>query len=109
MSTEVSKMLAQNYFEKLINVHNLAAVDELFDPNISFHDPAIPGGSVHGLKAVTAFFTTFFAAFPDVHFTIEDLLAQDDKVSARFTWRGTHRSKFLGIIPTHKQGQTSSI
>jgi len=103
MSAEVSKALAQSYFEKLINVHNLEAVDELFDPGIGFHDPAIPGGNISGLGAVRLFFTTFFAAFPDVRFTIEDMLAEDDEVSARFTWRGTHRGKFLGIIPTHKQ------
>ena len=103
MSTEASKMLAQAYFEKLTNVHNLAAIDELFDPSISFHDPAIPGESVSGLEAVRVFFTTFFAAFPDVQFIIEDILAEEDKATARFTWRGTHRAKFLDIIQTHKQ------
>jgi steroid delta-isomerase-like uncharacterized protein len=102
MSTEESKALAQDYFEKLINAHNLAAVDELFDPNIAFHDSGVPGGIAQGLKAVSLFFATFFAAFPDVHFTIEDLLAEGDKVAARFTWHGTHRDKFLGIVPTHK-------
>ncbi len=102
MSTEECKALAQSYLEKLINAHNLAAVDELFDPNIDFHDPGVPGGTAHGLKAVSLFFATFFAAFPDVHFTIEELLAEGNKVSARFTWRGTHRDKFLGIVPTHK-------
>ena len=103
MSTEASKTLAQAYFEKLTNVHSLAAIDELFDPSISFHDPAIPGGSVSGLEAVRVFFTTFFTAFPDVQFTIEDILAEEDKATARFTWRGTHRAKFLDIIQTHQQ------
>jgi len=103
MSTEESRTLAQAYFEKLTNVHNLDAIDELFDPGISFHDPAIPGGSVNGLGAVRFFFTTFFSAFPDVKFTIEDLFAEDDKATVRFTWTGTHRNKFLGIISTHKQ------
>ncbi|GHO87524.1 ester cyclase [Dictyobacter formicarum] len=102
MSSEESKTLAQEYFERLINVHNVAVVDELFDSNIRFHDPAIPGGSISGLDAIKLFFNTFFAAFPDVQFTIEDLLAEDDKVSARFTWRGTHRSTILGIVATHK-------
>jgi steroid delta-isomerase-like uncharacterized protein len=103
MTAEVSKALAQAYFEKLTNAHKLAVIDELFDPSIGFHDPAMPGGSVSGLEAVRLFFTTFFTAFPDVQFTIEELLAEDDKATARFTWRGTHRSKFLDIIATHKQ------
>ena len=103
MSAEQSKAIAQSYFEKLTNVHNLDAINELFDPGISFHDPAIPGGSVNGLGAVRFFFTTFFSAFPDVKFTIEDLFAEDDKATVRFTWTGTHRGKFLGIISTHKQ------
>lgn len=103
MPADVSKALAQDYFEKLVNVHNLAAIDELFDPGIDFHDPAIPGGSISGLDGVRFFFTTFFTAFPDVQFTILDLLAEDDSASARFSWTATHRGKFLDIVPTHKQ------
>lgn len=44
----------------------------------------------------------FRAAFPDLHFTLEDLLAEGDRVVFRATMRGTHRGMFAGIAPTNK-------
>ncbi len=90
--------IARSYFEELINQHNLAFADQLFDPAVAFYDPAIvPGGAAMGLAAVKRFFTTFFTAFPDVHFAIDDFFAAGDRVAIRFTWTGTHRAAFLGI------------
>jgi predicted ester cyclase len=42
-------------------------------------------------------------AFPDLHFTLEDMIAEGDKVAYRFTARGTHMGDFLGIAATGKQ------
>jgi predicted ester cyclase len=42
-------------------------------------------------------------AFPDIHFTVEDLIAEDDKVVVRVTFRGTHQGIFMGIAPTGRQ------
>jgi steroid delta-isomerase-like uncharacterized protein len=98
-----STAIARSYFEELINKHNLAFADQLFDSAIAFYDPAIiPGGQAQGLDAVKGFFTTFFAAFPDVHFEINDLFAAGEKVAIRFTWTGTHRATFLGITITER-------
>ncbi len=49
------------------------------------------------------------AAFPDLHVTIDDLIAEDDKVMARWTQRGTQRGPFLDIPPTGKQISYSGI
>ena len=46
----------------------------------------------------------YFTAFPDLHFTIEDQIAEGDRVVTRFTARGTHQGAFIGIPPTGKQG-----
>ena len=45
----------------------------------------------------------YFGAFPDLLGTIEDLVAEGDKVVSRETWRGTHEGEFMGIAPTGKQ------
>src|SRR5579862_1611189 len=92
-----SRQVAHSYFERLINEHDLAFVDELFDPAIAFYDPAIPGGQAMGLDEVRNFFATFFAAFPDVNFEIDDFFSEAGSVAIRFTWTGTHRATFLGI------------
>jgi predicted ester cyclase len=49
------------------------------------------------------------AAFPDIHETIEDMLAEGDRVVTRSTWRGTHQGAFLGIAPTGKQVSVTGI
>lgn len=43
------------------------------------------------------------AAFPDFNLTVDDMVAEGDKVVARITWRGTHKDEYMGIAPTDKQ------
>jgi predicted ester cyclase len=50
-----------------------------------------------------------FAAFPDQKWTIEELIAEGDKVVNRFTWRGTHQGNFLGIAPTGSQVEVKGV
>jgi len=98
-----TREIARSYFERLINRHDLGFIPTLFDPAISFHDPAIiPGGQVSGHDGVHRFFTTFFQVFPDVHFNIDDLFVEGEKAAIRFTWTGTHRARFLGIDITER-------
>lgn len=98
-----TEAIAHGYFEKLINVHDLDYIPTLFDPGIQFYDPAIvPGGHASGHDGVHRFFATFFRAFPDVHFAIDDLFTQDDRAAIRFTWTATHKFKFLDIEVTER-------
>ena len=61
-----------------------------------------------GLQALKDYtYEPWFAAFPDAQATIEDLIAEGDKVVTRFTLRGTHRGAFMGIAPTGKHVTTS--
>ncbi|HZB95752.1 MAG TPA: ester cyclase, partial [Herpetosiphonaceae bacterium] len=92
-----TREVARSYFEQLINKHDLPFVDQLFDPNIAFYDPAIPGGQALGLDQVRNFFRTFFIAFPDVNFQMNDFFAEGGSAAIRFTWTGTHRATWLGI------------
>ena len=98
-----TKAIATSYFEKLINVHDLGYIPTLFTPDVQFYDPAmIPSGHASGHDGVHGFFTSFFRAFPDVHFGIDDLFAEGDKAAIRFTWTGTHKFKFLDIDVTDR-------
>ncbi|WP_028661082.1 ester cyclase [Nocardioides insulae] len=98
MTVEETRAVARSYFDELTNKQDVDYADRLFTQDIAFHDPAIvPDGVAHGVKEVKGFFSVFFKVFPDVHFHIDDFLAEDDKAAIRFTWTGTHRTEFLGI------------
>ena len=75
-------------------------VDEFVAPNYVRHDPNTP--EVRGAEAEKQLITMVLAAFPDIHFTIENLVAGGDTVAGRYTLRGTHNGEWLGIPPTHK-------
>jgi steroid delta-isomerase-like uncharacterized protein len=98
MSLDEVKAVARSYFEELTNKQDVGFADQLFTRDIAFYDPAIvPDGEAHGHAEVKQFFSVFFKVFPDVHFEIDDFLAEGDRAAIRFTWTGTHRTEFLGV------------
>jgi steroid delta-isomerase-like uncharacterized protein len=98
MTLDEVKAVAMRYFDELTNKQNVDYVDELFTDDIAFYDPAIvPDGEAHGPEEVKQFFRIFFKVFPDVHFEINDFFAEGTSAAIRFTWRGTHKTEFLGI------------
>lgn len=106
MSTEENKAIFHRFIEEVWNKGNLAVADELFTPDaVSPSAPNLPPGS-EGVKIIA---TMFRSAFPDFHMTIEDLIAEEDKVVARFTQGGTHKGEFMGIAPTGKQVEFTEI
>lgn len=66
-------------------------------------------GATSGLAEYKQFLSAFFAAFPDLHFTIDDLLADGDKTITRWTAHGTHIGNLMGIPPTGKQATVTGI
>lgn len=101
MGVEENKALVRSLFEEVINPGELDRADEFLGAGFVEHDPA-PGQApgVEGFKQVIAMLRS---AFPDLRITIEDLVAEADKVSVRLTVRGTHRDEFQGIPPTDRQ------
>jgi steroid delta-isomerase-like uncharacterized protein len=99
MSTEENKVIERRFTEEVWNRGNLAVVDELMSADYNSHDPTMPPGSA-GFKQ---FVLMYRSAFPDVHLTIEDQMAEGDKVVSRWTARGTHQGELMGIAPTGKQ------
>ena len=108
MRTEENKAILRRYFDEAWNKGRLDVLDEIVAPNYVNHDPAVPGlpAGPAGLKPILA---GFRAGFPDLLFTIEDLLAEGDRVVTRWTMRGTHLGEFAGLPPTGRAVVTGGI
>jgi len=108
MLTEDNKTLARRVFEEVLNQGNLAVVDELFDANYVGYDPGVPA-PIHGKEGYKQYVRMYSTAFPDSHYTIEDMIAEGDKVVTRWTATGTHQGTLMGIPPTGKQATATGI
>jgi len=106
MSAHENKALARRVFEEVWNKGNLAVADEVWANNFVGH--AVPD-EIKGPEGAKQFFSVFRSAFPDLQFTIEDQIAEGDKVVTRWTLRGTHEGEFQGIAPTGKQMAMTGI
>jgi steroid delta-isomerase-like uncharacterized protein len=112
MSVEDNKVIARRFWEAF-NTGNLTAMDELFDADYVHH--ASFGRVVRGSERVKRTIAEDRTGFPDLHFTIEDLFAEGDKVVVRLSACGTHQGTFSspsgigandllrGLPPTGKQ------
>jgi steroid delta-isomerase-like uncharacterized protein len=87
------------YFEELMNEGRIDLVDELLHPEYVNHSPGSPQMSTgrDGVKWVVG---RLREAFPDLRYTIEDMVVGEDAVAVRTTLTGTHRGDFFGIAPT---------
>ena len=108
MSIEENKAIVSRATEEIFNKNNLAVVDELYATNFVSHGSDIPGVTPDR-EGYKQFVTMSRTALPDFHTTIEDMIAEGDKVVQRFTARGTHKGEFMGIPPTGKQVTITGI
>jgi steroid delta-isomerase-like uncharacterized protein len=100
MSTEENKAVVRRYMEEGVNKGNVEIADELFAPNFIFHFAGSPEPmNREGWAQLT---NMFQSGFPGQNTNTDDILAEGDKVAARFTFRGTHQGAFQGIPPTGK-------
>jgi steroid delta-isomerase-like uncharacterized protein len=105
MSTEHNKELNRCALEAA-NGHNLSVYAQYFATDSKFYGFAPQTLDLEGYKQTLAM---AFAAFPDWHLTIEDMIAEGGKVVSRYTIRGTHQGVFQGIPPTGKQFTATGI
>ncbi len=109
MSTEENKAIVRRYWEEAWNKGNLAVVDELVAADFDGHpQPSDPdfGRGPEGVKRLVGMYR---AAFPDVQMTIEDMLAERDRVLVRWTGRGTHTGELMGIPATGKSATVTGM
>jgi steroid delta-isomerase-like uncharacterized protein len=106
-TTQENKAVFRRYVEEVGNEGNLDLAEEIFSRYLAHQSD----GSMleRGPEDVKRFMGEFRGGFPDFHSTIEDMVAEGDKVVTRWTMRGTHRGEFRGIAPTGKQIAVTGI
>ena len=87
MSTEDNKSLLRRAWDEVYGKGRLDVIEELVLDDVIAHEP---DGDVRGVEEFKRYLATYFAAFPDTSVTIEDVIAEGDKVVSRYTVRGTH-------------------
>lgn len=99
---EDNKTVVRRLIEQLWNQRNPGITDELLAPNFTPHDPASPdfGRGPDALKRLAKY---YIEAFPDTHFTIDEMISEGDRVVTRWTVRGTHQGRLADISPTNRQ------
>ncbi|MGD9160351.1 MAG: ester cyclase [Desulfobacteraceae bacterium] len=100
MSAEKNKEIVRRVIDEIVNKGDLSLVDEVLASNYVYH---FPTHDINGPEGFKEFVTTMRAAFPDLHVTIEDLIAEGDKVAARVIMRGTFKGELNGIAPTGRK------
>lgn len=93
------------HFVDMINNHDVSNMPEHTAPGHIDHNP----GVADGLEANRAFWTLVFVAFPDLKVVMHDIVAEQDRVAARFEYTATHQGTFLGIPATGRTVNFQSI
>jgi len=101
MTPEENKLTMQRFVE-FINTASETLAEELISHNAIFH---VPGQlePMRGPVGYLAIIGMMREGFPDIQWTIEEMVAEDDKVAARFVMRGTHQGVFFGVPPSGKK------
>jgi steroid delta-isomerase-like uncharacterized protein len=108
VSAEENKAVVRREIEEIFTQGNLDAAEDVYAPNYYSHQPA-GSEDISGLEAIKQFAAGVRQAFPDMEITLEDQIAEGDKVVTRFTSRGTHQGELWGIPATGKEVEVTSI
>ena len=107
MNPDATKQLMQRFTE-FINTADEHLANELISNDAVFHVPT-QTAPLQGPAGYIFIIAMMRGGFPDVHWTLEELISEGDKSAARFTMRGTHRGTFLGIPPTEKRIEVQAL
>jgi C-1 hydroxylase len=96
MSLEKNKAIIRSLIE-VFNKHDVPLMDNFIAPDV------VIDKTLRGLDNFKKFETSFIKGFPDYHETIEDIIAEGDKVWVRITYTGTHKGEYRRIAPNGKK------
>jgi steroid delta-isomerase-like uncharacterized protein len=105
--SEKNKAVVRRNYEEVWNAGNVGAIDDIYAANLKPHflPPELPQ-DIEGFKM---FFHAYRAAFPDVHFVVEEQFADGETVVTRWRFSGTHQGELMGIPATGNQAEFSGI
>ena len=107
--SEENKALVRRYFEETWDKGNLDLIDELFTTDFVRHSPTATEGEVRGQEGFESLVSMYRSALTDLRVSIEDLIAEGDRVVTRWTARGTHQGELMGNAPTGNQTTVRGI
>jgi steroid delta-isomerase-like uncharacterized protein len=99
--SEGNKLVVRQFIEETLNKGNVDAAEDYVAENVVELAP-FPGQGP-GLSGLKEVLQGLRIAFPDMHWTIEEQIAEADKVLTRFIWTGTHKAEFFGVPATGHQ------
>ena len=106
--SEQNKTNVRRLFEEVWNKGHVPVADELFTATYTHHDSSSPDLG-RGPDSEKKRVTLYRNAFPDIRFTVEDIIAEGETVVARWSCRGTHKGDLNGIAPTGKQFNITGV
>jgi steroid delta-isomerase-like uncharacterized protein len=106
MSVEENKALVRRFFDAF-GRNDFAALESVTSQDVVYH--TAPPGLSAGIEGYRELMAMYVSAFPDIQITVDDVIAEGDKVVTRYTSRGTHRGEFMGIAPTGSQVTVGGI
>jgi steroid delta-isomerase-like uncharacterized protein len=109
MLSDTNKTVSRRLFEEVWNKGNLAVLNELIANDHVNSGPGTLPGLPTGPEGAKQFVMMYRNAFPDTHFTIDEQIAEADKVVTRWTAHGTHKGELLGIPATGKSSTVTGI
>lgn len=103
MSAKEIKTLMHRWFEECNKGKDafMAVFDELHTADIVIHGGS--GEEIRDIKEFKRYCREWLSAFPDLHFTVDDIVVEGDRVATRHVWTGTHKGELQGIPPTNKK------
>ena len=100
MNTDLNKSTYRRFIQDVFNEGHLEEIDDLLAPDYTLHDA--PPGTPAGREGVKQIVARFRAAYPDMAITIEDQVAEEDRVCSRSTLRATHKGEIFSVRGTGK-------
>jgi len=107
MSSVANTQIIRRFTSEFINTASPALAAELIAPSAVFHAPGMP--PLRGPDGYLGLLSMLRGGFSDVQWTLEDVVAEGDKVAARFTMRGTHTGVFMGVPPSGRPFTVTSM
>jgi steroid delta-isomerase-like uncharacterized protein len=107
MSEARNKAIIDKFIEEVINQNRMDRADDLVAKDFVELDP-LPGQR-QGREGLKEMLGMMRAAFPDIRWGVEEMVAEGDTVVTRFTWTGTHQGAFLGVPATGKNVSVKGV
>ena len=102
------KEVIRRLYKEVWNERKFDLIDQLVSQSHALVAPNVSGAAV-GPAAYKKQIAAFVAGFPDLKFVVDEIVSENDKVVAVWSWSGTHRGEYLGIAPTNKKASVTGI